>query len=117
MLTAQRNSRLETILAACCILIALTACLPVVAWGHKVNLFAYAEGGTVYVESYFPDGSPVVKGKLRVTDAKGTQVFEGTTDAQGKAQFAVPSEKSDLTLELNASMGHRAVFTLKKTEM
>lgn len=95
----------------------MTACVPLHAWAHKVNLFAYAEGGTVYVESYFPDGSPVVQGNLRVTDAKGTQVFEGTTDAQGKAHFPVPSEKADLTIELNASMGHRAVFTLKKSEM
>ncbi|MGQ9669195.1 carboxypeptidase regulatory-like domain-containing protein [Desulfosoma sp.] len=107
----------QKVLVACTCITALTVGLSLLAWAHKVNLFAYAEGGTVYVESYFPDGSPVVQGNLRVTDAKGTPVFEGKTDAQGKAQFAVPAEKSDLTIELNASMGHRVVFTLKKNDM
>lgn len=87
------------------------------AWAHKVNVFAYAEGGTVFVESYFPDGSPVVKGGVRVTDAQGKQVFEGSTDEQGRAQFKAPQEKTDLTIEVTASMGHRAVFTLKKSDM
>lgn len=87
------------------------------AWAHKVNVFAYAEGGTVFVESYFPDGSPVVQGAVTVTDPKGAKIFEGKTDTQGRAQFPVPSEKTDLTIEVNASMGHRAVATLKKSDM
>jgi nickel transport protein len=29
------------------------------ALAHKVNLFAYVEGGTVFTESYFPDGRAV----------------------------------------------------------
>ena len=87
------------------------------AWAHKVNVFAYAEGGTVFVESYFPDGSPVLQGAVTVTDPKGAKIFEGKTDAQGRAQFPAPSEKTDLTIEVNASMGHRAVATLKKSDM
>lgn len=117
MPAARGNPSVPKVLVACTFITALSVGLSLLAWAHKVYLFAYAEGGTVYVESYFPDGSPVVQGNLRVTDAKGTQVFEGNTDAQGKAQFAVPGEKSDLTIELNASMGHRVVFTLKKNEM
>ncbi len=87
------------------------------AWAHKVNVFAYAEGGSVFVESYFPDGSPVVQGLVSVTDATGTKIFEGKTDDQGRAQFPAPAEKTDLTVEVNASMGHRAVFTLKKGDL
>ncbi|MEJ5365293.1 MAG: hypothetical protein WHS86_09340 [Desulfosoma sp.] len=94
------------------------ACFPSVgAWAHKVNVFAYAEGGTVFVESYFPDGSPVVQGTVSVTDPKGAKIFEGTTDKEGRAQFPAPSEKTDLTIEVNASMGHRAVATLKKSDL
>ncbi len=95
----------------------LMSLLAVSAWAHKVNVFAYAEGGTVFVESYFPDGSPVVQGTVNVTDPKGGKIFEGKTDGQGRAQFPAPAEKTDLTIEVNASMGHRAVFTLKKSEM
>lgn len=95
----------------------LIGVLSVSAWAHKVNVFAYAEGGTVFVESYFPDGSPVVQGTVNVTDPKGGKIFEGKTDGQGRAQFPAPAEKTDLSIEVNASMGHRAVFTLKKSEM
>lgn len=87
------------------------------AWAHKVNVFAYAEGGTVFVESYFPDGSPVVQGTVTVTDPTGAKIFQGQTDKDGRAHFPAPSEKTDLTVEVNASMGHRAVVTLKKSDM
>ncbi len=116
MLKMHQSRFIKSVFAACRFLVLLTALGSVPAWAHKVNLFAYAEGGVIYVESYFPDGSPVVQGSLRVTDAKGALIFEGKTDQQGKAQFQAPSEKQDLNIELNASMGHRAVFTLKKTE-
>ncbi|MEJ5347800.1 MAG: hypothetical protein WHS46_03820 [Desulfosoma sp.] len=116
-MVARRQSRLlKTFCVAGCFLVMLTVLASVPAWAHKVNLFAYAEGGVVYVESYFSDGSPVVQGSLRAMDAKGAQIFEGKTDQRGKAQFQAPPEKQDLTIELNASMGHRAVFTLKKTD-
>ncbi len=116
MFKMRQLSFLKNFFVACGFLVLLTALGSVPAWAHKVNLFAYAEGGVIYVESYFPDGSPVVQGSLRVTDAKGAQIFEGKTDQQGKALFQAPSEKQDLTIELNASMGHRAVFRLKKTD-
>ena len=53
------------------------------AWAHKVNLFAYVEGETVYTESYFPDGKKVKKEKKEVLEANGTKILEGKTDAQG----------------------------------
>lgn len=97
--------------------LAVLGSLSVTAWAHKVNVFAYAEGGTVFVESYFPDGSPVVQGTVNVTGPKGEKIFEGKTDGQGRAQFPAPAEKTDLTIEVNASMGHRAVFSLKKSDL
>ena len=86
------------------------------AWAHKVNLFAYVEGGTVYTESYFPDGKKVEGGAIEVLDASGKKVLEGKTDAQGTFNFPLP-KKEDLTIMLDATMGHKNSFILKKSEM
>ena len=86
------------------------------AWAHKGNLFAYVEGGTVYTESYFPDGKKVEGGTVEVLDAGGKKILEGKTDTQGQFNFPLP-KKEDLTILLDATMGHKNSFVLKKSEM
>ena len=86
------------------------------AMAHKVNIFAYAEDGTIYTESYFPDGLPVKFGSIEVFDSTGKKVHEGKTDAEGKYEFPVPVH-DDLTIKINASMGHKNSFILKKDEI
>ena len=86
------------------------------AWAHKVNVFAYAEGGKVYTESYFPDGRKVESGTIEVRDASGAKLLEGRTDSQGLFSFPLP-KKEDLTIILDATMGHKNSFVLKKSEM
>jgi nickel transport protein len=94
----------------------LVAAWPGNALAHKVNIFAYAEGGKVFAESYFPDGSPVENGKVEVLDSQGKKLLEVTTDKAGKVSFPIPA-KDDLTIVINASMGHKNSFTLKKNEL
>lgn len=94
-------------------LVLLTASL---AWAHKVNVFAYVEGGTVYTESYFPDGRPVIGGVIEVLDTAKNIVLEGTTDEQGLFSFPLTT-KGDLTIVINATMGHKNSFLLKESEM
>jgi nickel transport protein len=86
------------------------------ALAHKVNLFAYVESGTVHTESYFPDGRPVEKGRVTVYDSRDQLLLEGETDDQGLFSFPVPKVE-DLRIVLDATMGHRASFTLKKAEV
>ena len=86
------------------------------ASAHKVNLFAYVEAGTVYVESYFPDGTAVEDGKVLVYDSQDNLVLEGRTDKEGLFNFPVP-KIDDLTIVIEASMGHRNTFKLKKAEV
>lgn len=88
--------------------------LPSVVLAHKVNIFAYVEGGTVYCETYFPDGRSVVNGKVQVFDSQDRLLLTGQTDDKGLFQFAVP-KIDDLTLVINASMGHKNKFLLKKS--
>jgi len=83
---------------------------------HKVNLFAYVEAGRVYTESYFPDGSPVKGGKVLVYDGQNKLLLEGVTDNGGLFSFDVP-KIDDLTIIIEATMGHRNHFKLKKSEV
>ncbi len=103
------------------ILIVFLSCLAVIASigtasAHKVNVFAYAEDGTIYTESYFPDGKPVEGGTIEVYDQSKNKLIEGKTDKEGKFSFIIP-KKEDLTIVIVASMGHRNDYTIKKDEM
>lgn len=86
------------------------------AMAHKVNLFAYVESGQIYTESYFPDGRPVQGGKVLVYDSKDNMLLEGLTDRQGLFSFAIPT-LDDLTIVIEAAMGHKNRFELKKAEV
>ena len=87
-----------------------------IALAHKVNLFAYVEAGKVYTESYFPDGTPVKSGKVLVYDSKDKLLLEGVTDKKGLFDFAVP-KVDDLTIVIEATMGHKNSFKLKKADV
>ncbi len=86
------------------------------ALAHKVNIFAYVEDGTVYTESYFPDGRKVQNGTVEVYDAAGNKLATGTTNENGEFNFPLP-KREDLTIVIIASMGHKNTFVLKKEEM
>lgn len=91
--------------------------LAVPALAHKVNIFAYVENGTVFTESYFPDGKKVEGGNIEVVDTSGKKLLEGKTDKEGLFSFPLPAKKEDLTIVIDASMGHKNSFILKKSEM
>jgi nickel transport protein len=86
------------------------------AMAHKVNLFAYVEGDKVYTESYFADGTPVEGGKVLVYDSQDKLLLEGVTDKKGLFSFGVP-KIDDLTIVIDATMGHKNSFKLKKEEL
>lgn len=86
------------------------------AQAHKVNLFAYVEGGIVYTESYFPDGSPVAGGKVLVYDRQQQLLLTGQTDSKGLFQFKLP-KIDELNIVIEATMGHRNSYRLKTAEV
>ena len=100
----------SVILAAAVFILAGTA------MAHKVNLFAYVEGGKIYTESYFPDGRPVENGKVKVYDSSKKLLIEGVTDKEGLFSFDIP-KIDDLTIVLDATMGHKNSYKLKKAEV
>jgi nickel transport protein len=84
---------------------------------HKVNIYAYAENGLVYSESYFVDGTKCKNSVLEVfVEKDGTKLLEGKTDQEGKFSFKIPKVTS-MKLVLHASMGHQAEFTISEDEV
>lgn len=85
-------------------------------FAHKVIIFAYVEGDTVYTESYFPDGGKVKGGTIVVHDSQGNKLLEGKSDKDGLFNFKLP-KKGDLKIILNASLGHKNSYTLSAGEI
>lgn len=106
-----KSQILLSLLPASCLLLLVSS-----AFAHKVNIFAYVEGNTVYTESYFPDGRKVERGRIEVYDSQGNKLLEGLTDKQGQFNFK-PPKKDDLKIVLCASMGHKNSFSLSKEEL
>jgi nickel transport protein len=81
------------------------------AWGHKVHVFAWVEGGIVHTESFFSNGNKVVNAQIQVFDNYGKLIMSGKTDKKGIFAFKLPACTA-LRIVLNASEGHTAEFDL-----
>ena len=90
--------------------------LPQPAWAHRVNIFAWVEGDTVYVETKFPGGKKVKAGHIVVLDVQGNDLLSGVTNDMGEFSFKIP-KREDLKIVLLAGEGHRAEWTLLASEM
>jgi nickel transport protein len=85
-------------------------------WAHKVTIFAWVEGDTVYTQSKFSGGKPAKKATVVVYDDEGNQLLEGKTDEKGEFSFAVP-QRTALKVALKASMGHLAEWKISVEEV
>ena len=89
---------------------------PSSVFAHKVYLFAWVEGDTVYTESYFSGKKKVMGGPIKVFDPSGNKLLEGKTNDKGEFSFKVP-KKADLRIVLEATMGHRTEYLLPADEI
>jgi nickel transport protein len=91
------------------------------ATAHRVNLFAYVDGGKIVTESWFSKSSRVRGGAVEVFDAaSGEKLLSGTTDDQGSFAFDIPQaardKKADLRIVLRAGEGHGNETVIKARE-
>lgn len=86
------------------------------ALAHKINVFAHAAAGQVYVESYFADGRPVKQSRILVFDSTQALLLEGKTDDEGLFDFPIPKVDT-LTIEIREILGHRNRYTLPQAEV
>jgi nickel transport protein len=86
------------------------------ALAHKVTVFAWVEGDTVFTESKFSGGRTAVGAQVLVFDREGKQLLEGNTDDKGEFSFKIP-KLTDLRIVLNAGTGHRGEWTVPESEI
>ena len=98
-----------------CLLVSMSTFLPD-CFSHAVFLSAHVEGDMIFVEGGFSDGNYCKNAKVTVFDPDGNKLLEGKTNEEGAFSFA-PPQKIDLTVVLDAGMGHRDEFTIAADEL
>jgi nickel transport protein len=88
---------------------------------HRVNVFAYVDGGEIAVECGYSKSKPVNRGTIEVLDqASGEVLLRGTTDEEGRFRFPVPeaarASGSGLRIALIAGEGHRNEWIVEASE-
>jgi nickel transport protein len=86
------------------------------ALAHKVMIFAWVEGDTVFTESKFSGGKKAINAPVVIFDKDGKKLLEGKTDNKGKFSFKIP-KVTDLRIVVNAAMGHKAEWTVPESEI
>lgn len=86
------------------------------AFAHKVTIFAWVEGDTIYTQSKFSKGRKAKGALVTVFDTEGNRLLEGTTDEKGEFSFKIP-KKTGLKIVLKASMGHMAEWKIPVEEI
>jgi nickel transport protein len=112
-----RKPRLSWGVTLTVLALGIVMALPMVSqvWAHKVNVFAWVEGDTVFVEGYFPGGKKSQNSLVEVFNPAGTKLLEGRTNEKGEFSFKIP-ERTDLTIVLTASMGHKNDFVIPASD-
>lgn len=86
------------------------------ASAHKVIIFAWVEGDTVFTESKFSGGKRAINALVQVFDREGQKLLEGKTDDKGEFSFKIP-KLTDLRIVLNAGTGHKGEWTIPESEI
>jgi len=101
-------------LAALTVLLASPIVHPV--WGHKVNVFAWVEEDTVFVEGYYSGSKKAKNALVEVFDPAANRLIKGRTDEKGEFAFKVPV-KTDLRIVLTSSTGHKNDFIVSASDL
>lgn len=89
------------------------------AHAHRVNVFAFVEGGEIVVECSYSKSKRVNAGALEVLELQsGAILLTGKTDENGGFRFPVPetARASGLRIVLNAGEGHRNEWVMEASE-
>ncbi len=85
-------------------------------WAHKVSVFAWVEGDTVFTQSRFSGGKKPKNAVVTVFDPDSNLLLEGRTDNQGEFSFPIP-KRCALRIVLAGGMGHLGEWTVPVDEI
>ena len=86
------------------------------ALAHRINVFAYVEGGQVHVEAYSAGGGKVRRAPVLIYGPQGALLARTVTNGDGKATF-IPKAATDLRISVDTGEGHRAEYLLQAAEL
>ena len=94
---------------------------PLPALAHKVNVFAYVDGGQIVLDCFFSKSDKVNKGAVSVLDGETGEVLaSGITDASGALTLPVSPKAiasgHDLKILLKAGEGHQSDTLIRASE-
>ena len=91
----------------------LIVAVPRIANAHKVSVFAWVEGDTVYFQSKISGGRKPKCAPVEVFNARGDLILSGVTNDNGEFSFKVEEKnKTEMKIVLLVGMGHRAEWTI-----
>lgn len=95
------------------LVVLITLLLTSVAHAHKVRVFAWQEGDTVFTEAKFSGGKPAKNVDIFVENpSTQKRVASGKTDSAGNYQFTVPTPQlGSLNIVVDGGDGHRNSWT------
>lgn len=78
-------------------------------YAHKVRIFAWNEGNTIYTESKFSGGKAAQNAIVTIVDkSSGAELIRGTTDQNGLFQFPTPDTSSaEIDIIVSSGDGHK----------
>jgi nickel transport protein len=110
-LNKTNNIRLKTKVTGLVFAILWCWLFPASVAAHKVTIFAWVDGDTIYTQSKFSGGKRVKNAPVLVYGPKDVLLLDGKTDNNGMFFFKIP-KKTSLKIVLKASMGHMAVWKI-----
>lgn len=101
--------------------LAVCLMLPAAALAHKVNVFAYVDGGRIVLDCFFSKTDRVHHGAITILDAAtGEELAQGTTDEKGVLALPVPPKAiasgHALKILLKAGEGHQSETEVEASE-
>lgn len=86
------------------------------ALAHRLNLFAYAEDGTIVGSAYFSGGGAPAGADVTVYGPDGAVLGQTTTDRDGAFAFDV-AVRTDHRIAVETADGHAAEFVVAAAEL
>jgi len=107
----KKNNILRSLALALILLLAASQ-----AMAHAAIVWAYVEGGRVFVEAFFANGTKIQNTKVVVLNDQDEVLLEGLTDVDGKFSYTPPNKSKQIILVM-AGDAHLGDFEISEEDL
>jgi nickel transport protein len=90
----------------------LTACFTESIYAHKLSVFAWVEGDTVFVQGTLGGGKQPKQGLVYVYDGNDRLILKTKIEVDGTASFPLQNWESGLKIIMDIGEGHTSYWIL-----